>query len=162
MPFAVTPDSAVDPSAFAVAIGALLASAHDAAAATYPVGSEQSFATSSQVPWELLQPETGADPLAVDALQGQMCDLPGQGTESLPIVVRGARPRRRAADHRRPCETGRGRLRDAPPTSHNGNSVNLLPALMLSCIFPVDIFLARGRCPAGDSSMLSLIQQIAG
>ena len=47
------------------------------------------------------------------------------------------------------------------PASPNGPWVNLRQLLMLSCIFPVDVFLARGRCLAGDSSMLSLIPQIA-
>jgi hypothetical protein len=43
-------------AAFAVAIVALLASAHAAAAATYTVGPGQTYATPSQVPWESLQP----------------------------------------------------------------------------------------------------------
>ena len=76
-------------AAFAVAIVALLASAHAAAAATYTVGPGQTYATPSQVPWESLQP---GDQVLIHWRSTPYKDkwvICRQGTEALPIVVRG-------------------------------------------------------------------------
>ena len=77
-------------AASAVAIVALLASAHAAAAATtYMVGPGQPYATPSLVPWESLQP---GDQVLIHWRSTPYKDkwvICRQGTEALPIVVRG-------------------------------------------------------------------------
>ena len=76
-------------AAFALATAALLASAHAAAAATYTVGPGQTYATPSQVPWESLQP---GDQVLIHWRSTPYKDkwvICRQGTEALPIVVRG-------------------------------------------------------------------------
>ena len=68
---------------------ALLATAHAATAATYSVGPGQTFATPSQVPWESLQP---GDQVLIHYRSTPYKDkwvICRQGTEALPIVVRG-------------------------------------------------------------------------
>jgi hypothetical protein len=71
------------------AVVALLALANAAAAATYTVGPGQTYATPSAVPWESLQP---GDQVLIHWRSTPYKDkwvICRQGTESLPIVVRG-------------------------------------------------------------------------
>ena len=73
----------------AVAIMSLLALAESASAATYTVGPGQPYATPSQVPWESLQP---GDQVLIHWRSTPYKDkwvICRQGTEALPIVVRG-------------------------------------------------------------------------